>query len=65
MDFGEALTKFGSVQNPFVEKNDTGTQGDPYSTGERVSFKSVDGRRARVLSPLPKEGHPHYVDSWV
>ena len=39
LNLGEALTKFGSAQNPFVEENDTGTQGDPYSTGERVSFK--------------------------
>ena len=23
------LTEFGSIENPFVEENDTGTEGDP------------------------------------
>lgn len=31
MVFGEVLTKFGGVENPFVEENDTGAQGDPGS----------------------------------
>lgn len=40
MVVGEALTKVGSVQNPFVEKNDTGAQGDPYS-GAKESVSRV------------------------
>lgn len=35
MVFGKALTKFGSVQDPFVEENDTGAQGDPCSAAEQ------------------------------
>lgn len=31
MDIHMALTKFGRVENPFVEENDTGAQGDPCS----------------------------------
>ena len=34
MVLGEGLTEFGSVQNPFVEENDSGAQSDPCSAGK-------------------------------
>ena len=29
------LTEFGGIENPFVEENDTGTEGDPDTIGHK------------------------------
>ena len=55
-----ALTKFGSVQNPFVEEYDGGAQGDPCSAADQsISEVWVVNSYARAL------GHPHDIESWV
>ena len=35
----KALTEFSSVQNPFVEEDDAGAQGDPCSAAEQSASK--------------------------
>ena len=56
MVFRKALTKFGSVENPFIEENDTGAQGDPCSAAKQL---------ACVSSSLPVQGYLHHVETWV